>query len=59
MAVRTTDSLTSLRERLERTERAAADRQRQLERYAADLRELFKQERLWAREVERSYVTAA
>ena len=42
MAARTTDSLTPLHE--------------QLERYAVDLRELFKQERVWARELERSYV---
>ncbi len=58
MAARTKDtgSVTSLRRRLERTERAAADRQRQLERYALDLRELFKQERVRTRELERSYV---
>jgi ribonuclease P protein subunit RPR2 len=55
-AQRTFDSVTNMRDRLERTERAAADRQRQLERYAADLREVFKQERLRARELERSYV---
>jgi ribonuclease P protein subunit RPR2 len=42
VAVRTTDSSTSLRA--------------QLERYAVDLRELFKQERGRARDLERSYV---
>ena len=45
----------SLRARLERTEREAAARQRQLERYAADLREVFKQERARAQELRRSY----
>jgi ribonuclease P protein subunit RPR2 len=42
--------------RLERTERDAASRQRQLERYAADLREVFKQERARAQELRRSYM---
>ena len=37
-------------------ERQAAARQRQLERYAADLREVFKQERARAQELRRSYV---
>src|SRR3954465_12722004 len=45
-----------LRARLERTEQQAASRQRQLERYAADLREVFKQERARAQELRRSYV---
>jgi HD-GYP domain-containing protein (c-di-GMP phosphodiesterase class II) len=44
-----------LRARLERTERQALARQRQLERYAADLREVFKQERARAQELRRSY----
>jgi ribonuclease P protein subunit RPR2 len=42
--------------RLERTERDAASRQRQLERYAADLREVFKQERARAQELRRFYM---
>ena len=37
------ESVEVLRVRLERVEREAASRQRQLERYAADLREVFKQ----------------
>jgi ribonuclease P protein subunit RPR2 len=45
-----------LRARLEETEREAAARQRQLERYAADLREVFKQERARAQELRRSYM---
>jgi putative nucleotidyltransferase with HDIG domain len=44
-----------LRARLERIERQALARQRQLERYAADLREVFKQERARAQELRRSY----
>ena len=44
-----------LRARLERIERQAASRQRQLERYAADLREVFKQERARAQDLRRSY----
>jgi HD-GYP domain-containing protein (c-di-GMP phosphodiesterase class II) len=50
------DLVASLRARLERVEREAAARQLQLERYAADLREVFKQERARARELRRSYV---
>jgi HD-GYP domain-containing protein (c-di-GMP phosphodiesterase class II) len=49
------DTVESLRARLERVEREAAARQRQLERYAADLREIFKQERNRAQELRRSY----
>ena len=49
------DSVASLRARLARTEQQAAARQRQLERYAADLREVFKQERTRAQELRRSY----
>jgi ribonuclease P protein subunit RPR2 len=50
------DLVASLQARLERVEREAAARQLQLERYAADLREVFKQERARARELRRSYV---
>jgi HD-GYP domain-containing protein (c-di-GMP phosphodiesterase class II) len=49
------DTEVSLREQLERTERQASARQRQLERYAADLREVFKQERNRAQELRESY----
>ena len=49
------DTVASLRARLARLEREAAARQRQLEHYAADLREIFKQERDRARELRRSY----
>jgi HD-GYP domain-containing protein (c-di-GMP phosphodiesterase class II) len=51
----TTDAASALQARLERTERQAAARQAQLERYAADLREIFKQERARAQELQRSY----
>jgi HD-GYP domain-containing protein (c-di-GMP phosphodiesterase class II) len=44
-----------LRARLAETERENAGRQRQLERYAADLRDTFKQERAAAQELARSY----
>ena len=50
------DTVASLRARLEQTERQANARQCQLERYAADLREVFKQERARAQELRRSYV---
>jgi ribonuclease P protein subunit RPR2 len=50
-----TDTVASLRARLDRLEREAATRERQLERYAADLREVFKQERARAQELRRSY----
>ena len=50
------DTVASLRARLEQTERQASARQRQLERYAADLREVFKQERTRAQELRRSYM---
>ena len=46
----------SLRARLERIEREASARQHQLERYAADLREVFKQERARAQELRDSYL---
>jgi HD-GYP domain-containing protein (c-di-GMP phosphodiesterase class II) len=45
-----------LEARLERVEREAAARQRQLERYAADLREVFKRERASAQELRASYM---
>ncbi len=51
------DTVASLRARLEETERQTAARQRQLERYAADLREVFKQERARAQELRRSYIS--
>ena len=50
-----TDSVVALRAQLDRTERQASARQRQLERYAADLREVFKQERNRALELRNSY----
>jgi len=50
------ETVASLRAALERTERQAAARQTQLERYAADLREVFKQERARAQELRRSYM---
>ena len=49
------DTVASLQARLEQTERQAHARQRQLERYAADLREVFKQERARAQELRHSY----
>ena len=51
------DTVASLRARLAAIERQAASRQRQLERYAADLREVFKQERERSQELRRSYIT--
>jgi ribonuclease P protein subunit RPR2 len=45
-----------LRERLETVERSAAEKERQLERYAADLRETFKREREKRLELRRSYM---
>jgi HD-GYP domain-containing protein (c-di-GMP phosphodiesterase class II) len=50
------ETVGSLRAQLDRTERQAAARQRQLERYAADLREVFKAERVRAEELRRSYM---
>ena len=44
-----------LRAELARREREAADNERQLERYAADLRETFKQERARSLQLSRSY----
>ena len=54
--MRGTETIAELRARLERAEREAAAHQRQLERYAADLREVFKQERARAQELRRSYM---
>ena len=45
-----------LRAELARREREAADKERQLERYAADLRETFKEERARAQELRGSYM---
>jgi HD-GYP domain-containing protein (c-di-GMP phosphodiesterase class II) len=49
------DTVAGLRAKLGRTEREASARQRQLERYAADLREVFKQERARALQLRESY----
>jgi HD-GYP domain-containing protein (c-di-GMP phosphodiesterase class II) len=49
------EELEELRARLADQELAAADKERQLERYAADLRETFKRERARAQELRRSY----
>jgi HD-GYP domain-containing protein (c-di-GMP phosphodiesterase class II) len=54
-ASRNGDTVASLREKLTRTEREASARQHQLERYAADLREVFKQERARSMELRASY----
>ena len=60
MAVRSQSDLIQeierLRTELARREREAADKERQLERYAADLRETFKQERTRSQELRRSYM---
>jgi putative nucleotidyltransferase with HDIG domain len=48
--------LERLRAQLERRDEEAAAKERQLERYAADLRETFKQERARAQELRRSYM---
>ena len=52
----TTDDLSSLQARLASVERSAADKEQQLERYAADLRETFKRERERRHELRRSYM---
>jgi putative nucleotidyltransferase with HDIG domain len=44
-----------LQDELSRREREAADKERQLERYAADLRETFKEERARTQQLTRSY----
>ncbi len=60
MAVRSDPELVQeikqLRAELARREREAADKERQLERYAADLSEIFKQERARSQELQRSYM---
>jgi putative nucleotidyltransferase with HDIG domain len=48
--------LARLRAELEHRDEEAAAKERQLERYAADLRETFKQERARAQELRRSYM---
>lgn len=50
------EELTLLREELAAQQRLAADKERQLERYAADLRETFKQERARAQQLRASYM---
>jgi putative nucleotidyltransferase with HDIG domain len=51
-----TDELQLLKEALAEREEQALEKERQLERYAADLRETFKQERARSQELRRSYV---
>jgi ribonuclease P protein subunit RPR2 len=55
-AVPQTDEIQLLKEALAEREEQALEKERQLERYAADLRETFKQERARALELRRSYV---
>ena len=50
-----TDTVAQLRTRLARAEREAAAHQRQLERYAADLRESYRRERARTQQLRRSY----
>jgi HD-GYP domain-containing protein (c-di-GMP phosphodiesterase class II) len=50
------EEIARLRAELGRREQESADKERQLERYAADLRETFKQERARAQELRRSYM---
>jgi HD-GYP domain-containing protein (c-di-GMP phosphodiesterase class II) len=50
------DELVRVRAELRRREREAADKELQLQRYAADLRETFKRERARAQELRRSYI---
>src|SRR6201990_3709419 len=49
------DELVRLRAELARREREAADKELQLERYAADLRDTFKEERALTQQLTRSY----
>ena len=60
MEAKTADQLVveieRLQDELARREREASDKELQLERYAADLRETFKQERARAQELRRSYM---
>lgn len=51
-----TDEVELLKEALAEREEQALEKERQLERYAADLRETFKQERARRQELQRSYV---
>lgn len=51
-----TDDIQLLKEALAEREEQALEKERQLERYAADLRETFKQERARAQELRDSYV---
>jgi ribonuclease P protein subunit RPR2 len=51
-----TQEIAQLRAELARRERDAADNELQLERYAADLRETFKQERARSQQLSRSYM---
>ncbi len=53
--MRATDTVVELRARLERAEREAGAQRRQLERYAADLRESYRRERARAQQLRRSY----
>jgi putative nucleotidyltransferase with HDIG domain len=50
------EEIAQLRAELARRERDAAEHERQLERYAADLRETFKQERARTQQLTRSYM---
>jgi putative nucleotidyltransferase with HDIG domain len=52
----TTTDVVALQERLADVERGAAQKEQQLERYAADLRETFKRERERRHELRRSYM---
>jgi putative nucleotidyltransferase with HDIG domain len=52
----TTTDVSVLQERLATVERSAAEKERQLERYAADLRETFKRERERRHELRQSYM---
>jgi putative nucleotidyltransferase with HDIG domain len=52
----TTTDISVLQERLATVERSAAEKEQQLERYAADLRETFKRERDRRHELRRSYM---
>jgi putative nucleotidyltransferase with HDIG domain len=52
----TTTEFAVLRDRLATVERSAAEKEQQLERYAADLRETFKRERERRNELRRSYM---
>src|SRR5919206_2352866 len=54
--MRELDEVAALREALAAQQRQAADKELQLQRYAADLRETFKQERARAQELRRSYM---